>query len=52
MQKLFDPFVTTKEQGLGLGLYVSQNIVEEYGGRIDADSQSGEGTTFTVWLPC
>ncbi|HEM62546.1 MAG TPA: hypothetical protein ENO24_09660, partial [Chloroflexi bacterium] len=52
MQKLFDPFVTTKEQGLGLGLYVSRNIVEDYGGRIEAQSLPGRGTTFGVWLPC
>jgi PAS domain S-box-containing protein len=51
LSKLFDPFYTTKSQGLGLGLYISHNIVEEHGGHIDVTSRLGEGTTFTVWLP-
>jgi len=52
MRHIFDPFVTTKEDGLGLGLYVSRNIVEDCGGRIEAQSLTGRGTTFSVWLPC
>ena len=48
---LFDPFYTTKAEGLGLGLYITKNIVEEHGGYIDVESQVGEGTTFKVWLP-
>jgi signal transduction histidine kinase len=48
---LFDPFYTTKSLGMGLGLYVSQGIVQNHGGRIAVKSQVGEGTTFTVWLP-
>jgi PAS domain S-box-containing protein len=51
MSHLFTPFYTTKSEGLGLGLFISQNIVDQEGGRIDADSCPGEGTTFTVWLP-
>jgi PAS domain S-box-containing protein len=49
--RLFDAFHTTKSQGLGLGLHVSRNIVQEHGGRIGVQSEVGQGTTFTVWLP-
>jgi PAS domain S-box-containing protein len=48
---LFEPFYSTKPQGLGLGLYITRNIVEAHGGRIDVTSRLGEGTTFSVWLP-
>jgi PAS domain S-box-containing protein len=48
---IFEPFRTTRPDGLGLGLHVSKQIVEEHGGRIDVDSRAGEGTTFAVWLP-
>ena len=51
LSRLFDPFYTTKAEGLGLGLYITRNIVEEHGGRIEVESEPGEGTTFTVWLP-
>ncbi len=49
--RLFDPFYSTKTEGLGLGLFISQNIVQQHGGQIDVQSQEEEGTTFTVWLP-
>jgi two-component system NtrC family sensor kinase len=48
---LFEPFHTTKEAGLGLGLYISQSIVQDHGGHISVESQKGIGTTLTVWLP-
>lgn len=48
---VFDPFYSTKTQGLGLGLYITSNIVEMHGGHIDVSSRLGEGTTFSVWLP-
>ncbi|HSJ56479.1 MAG TPA: PAS domain S-box protein [Anaerolineae bacterium] len=51
MPHLFEPFRTTKKDGLGLGLYISKTIVEEHGGRIEVESRAGEGTTFCVWLP-
>jgi signal transduction histidine kinase len=51
MKNLFVPFVTTKERGTGLGLAISQRVVAEMGGRIDAVSRPGLGSTFTVVLP-
>jgi two-component system NtrC family sensor kinase len=50
-QQLFKPFYTAKKPGgTGLGLWVSQSLVERYGGRITVDSEPGFGSRFTVWL--
>lgn len=49
--KIFNPFFTKKVKGTGIGLSISQRIVEEHGGRITVKSQEGEGSTFTVFLP-
>jgi two-component system sensor histidine kinase HydH len=49
--KMFDPFYTTKKDGTGLGLAVVQQIVEQHHGRIEVDSQPGQGTCITIILP-
>lgn len=49
--KLFEPFVTTKEQGAGLGLSISYSIIEAHNGQISVSSEEGEGTTFSILLP-
>jgi len=51
MEKLFTPFFTTKEKGTGLGLAISHGIIERHGGKIEAQSEVGKGSTFTVYLP-
>ena len=48
---IFEPFITTKEYGLGLGLSICYQIVEKHGGQITVKNQPGQGTSFTVWLP-
>jgi len=49
--RVFDPFFSTKEKGSGLGLPLTQQVIEEHGGRIRCTSKVGEGTTFSIWLP-
>ena len=49
--RVFSAFFTTKSEGLGLGLFSAKRIVNEYGGRIELQSEEGKGTCFTVLLP-
>jgi len=49
--KLFRPFFTTKPKGTGLGLWLSQRIVQDHGGTIAVESVAGKGTTFRITLP-
>ena len=49
---LFEPFVTTKTNGMGIGLTIAHTIVEAHGGRIAARNNPEGGATFTVSLPC
>ncbi|HEY2491776.1 MAG TPA: ATP-binding protein [Paenibacillus sp.] len=51
INKIFDPFYTTKEDGTGLGLSLCQKIIEDHHGHITVDSEVGVGTVFTVDLP-
>ncbi len=50
-QKIFLPFYTTKEKGIGLGLAIVQKIIVSHGGSIRVDSREGEGTEFLISLP-
>lgn len=50
-KKIFEPFYTTKEQGLGLGMPYARKIIEQHGGNISFNSRVGEGTTISVALP-
>jgi nitrogen fixation/metabolism regulation signal transduction histidine kinase len=49
--RLFEPFNTTRPQGLGLGLSICRTIVESHGGRIGHAPRDGGGAVFTVQLP-
>ncbi len=51
MERLFEPFYTTKQGGVGLGLFFARRIARGLGGDITAVSQMGEGTEFTVRVP-
>lgn len=51
IEKIFQPFFTTKDEGTGLGLSIASRIIEEHGGRLEAKSREGEGTTFVIKLP-
>jgi C4-dicarboxylate-specific signal transduction histidine kinase len=50
-ERLFTPFVTTKKQGMGLGLSISQGIIESHGGKMKLESVPGKGACFTIMLP-
>jgi len=51
LNRIFEPFYTTKKKGSGLGLMIVQRIVRAHRGRIDLESHEGRGTTFRLWLP-
>ena len=49
--KIFQPYFTTKEAGIGLGLAITERIIREHGGEISVESEPGVGTVFNVRLP-
>ena len=51
ISKIFDPFVTTKEMGVGLGLAISKRIIEDHRGELHVESSVSTGTSFTITLP-
>ncbi len=51
IQKIFNPFFTTKEKGMGLGLAIIHNIIHIHGGSIDAENNTGPGAVFKIRFP-
>jgi signal transduction histidine kinase len=51
LNRIFEPFYTTKKKGTGLGLMIVQRIVRAHSGHIEVESQVGRGTNFRIWLP-
>ena len=51
LPKIFDPFVSTKDKGTGLGLAVAYELISRHGGKLEVRSAPGEGTCMTVLLP-
>ncbi len=52
LDKIFDPYFSTKDVGTGLGLPIAKKIIEDHGGSIRVESQIGRGTAITIRLPC
>lgn len=51
LSRIFEPFFTTKKNGTGLGLAISQRVARDHHGKIEAHSEPGKGSTFTIVLP-
>jgi signal transduction histidine kinase len=49
--RIFDPFVTSKSDGVGLGLPICKSIIESHGGEIALAESGPDGSTFSIWLP-
>ena len=51
LDRLFQPFFTTKADGVGLGLANVKKVVEYHGGKVEAYNESGGGAIFRLWIP-
>jgi two-component system, sporulation sensor kinase E len=51
LNRIFEPFYTTKQKGTGLGLMIVQRIMRDHGGRVELESRLDKGTTFKLWFP-
>ena len=51
LEKIYEPFFTKKDGGLGFGLSIVQRVIEDHSGRISCESKVDEGTTFRIELP-
>lgn len=51
LEKIFDPYFSTKQEGSGLGLAITHSIIQKHHGHIDVQSEVGVGTVFTIYLP-
>ena len=49
--KIFEPLYSTKAVGVGLGLPMVQQVMEQHGGGVEVTSEAGRGTEFVLWLP-
>ncbi|NCO52864.1 MAG: sensor histidine kinase, partial [Deltaproteobacteria bacterium] len=50
LERIFNPFFTTKQEGSGLGLAIAHRIVDSVAGKLQVESRLGQGTTFTLRL--